>query len=388
LKLVHIELLVITKKMKNATNLAVVGAGGFAYFAVTEFVKIPGVKLVGVFDDVIENTIRFKELGKNVTVFDSLEELYARPEINLVYIATPPYLHYPQSRLALLAGKNVICEKPAAVKLNDALELHDLAKEKDLLFVVNLMQRYNYLYEAVKLLIERKVLGEFLHGFFENYASDEFLKAPHWFWDEQKSGGIFIEHGVHFFDMFSGWFGVGKVIGAQKSNRPYHESVWDKAHATVLYANGLVNFYHAFDQPKVMDRQEMRLLFEKGEITLYEWVPTSLIITALCSEADLIDLKEIFPHAEINILERNAEAKVCHGRFKEIRYNYKIKFNSGEALPKQALYQQLVTDMFNDQLAWIEDRSHVRKITSENAVNSLKLAERADKMAAKIFADQ
>jgi predicted dehydrogenase len=374
--------------MKNATTLAVVGAGGFAHFAVTEFVKIPGVKLVGVFDDVVENAIRFKELGRNVVIFDSLEELCADPEINLVYIATPPYMHHPQSRLALLAGKNVICEKPAAIKLNDALELHDLAKERNLLFVVNLMQRYNNLYEAVKLLIERKILGEFLHGFFENYASDEFLEAPHWFWDEQKSGGIFIEHGVHFFDMFTGWFGVGKVIGAQKSNRPHHESIWDKAHATVLYANGLVNFYHAFDQPKIMDRQEMRLLFEKGEVTLYEWVPTSLIITALCSEADLIELKTIFPKAEINILERNAEAKVCKGRFKEISYNYKIKFNSGEALPKQALYQQLVTDMFKDQLAWITDRSHVRKITSDNAVNSLKLAERSEKMASKIFADQ
>lgn len=41
------------------------------------------------------------------------------------------------------------------------------------------------------------MLGEVLHGTFENYASDENLPAGHWFWDCGKSGGIFIEHGVH-----------------------------------------------------------------------------------------------------------------------------------------------------------------------------------------------
>ena len=40
------------------------------------------------------------------------------------------------------------------------------------------------------------------------------LNPDHWFWDESKSGGIFIEHGVHFFDLFSGWLGEGKIVDA------------------------------------------------------------------------------------------------------------------------------------------------------------------------------
>lgn len=69
--------------------------------------------------------------------------------------------------------------------------------------------------------------------------------------------------------------------------------------ATVLYSNGLVNFYHAFDQPKIMDRQEMRLQFERGEITLYEWVPTRLVLTALCSKSELQELRLLFTSAEV-----------------------------------------------------------------------------------------
>jgi predicted dehydrogenase len=207
----------------------------------------------------------------------------------------------------------------------------------------------------------------------------------HWFWDEEKSGGIFIEHGVHFFDMFSGWLGEGKLIASQKLQRSSAINVWDKVQASVLYANGLVNFYHGFDQPKIMDRQEMRLLFERGEVTLYEWVPTRVKLTALCCEKELQTLKSIFPGAEIEIVEHFETPRLSRGRFKEILYQYKLKLDSGDAIQKQTLYQELVAGMFRDQLAWIYDRAHVRKINADNAVSSLEMAENAELLANKIY---
>jgi predicted dehydrogenase len=367
--------------MKNVINFAVVGAGRFAHFAVAEFVKTPGVKLVGVYDEVTANSTRFKEIDPDIHIFDSLQSLYAEPSINLVYIATPPYLHYEQSKLALLAGKHVICEKPAALLLAHAVELRSLAEQKKLLFVVNLMQRYNPLYHSVAQLIEQDILGNFLHGFFENYASDEFLPENHWFWNDQKSGGIFIEHGVHFFDMISGWLGEGKVLTAQKLNRPGFPKISDKYHATVLYAKGLVNFYHGFDQPKTMDRQEMRLQFERGEITLFEWVPTHLKITALCTEIELQALQSIFSDLSVEFLEHHEKPIVVKGRFKVITYQYKLKLRTPDTVEKSTLYKALVTAMFTDQLAWIRDNMHKRKIDQNNAVDSLKLAEEASILA-------
>lgn len=369
----------------NNINIGVVGAGGFALFAVTEFVKIPGIKLAGVFDENTNNAERFKSIDPSAVIYHSLETLCKDSNIDLVYIGTPPYLHYEQSRAALLAGKHVICEKPAAVKLEHAIELKTLAEEKDLLFVVNLMQRYNPLYEAVDTLIQQNVLGSFLHGYFENYASDEFLTEQHWFWEESKSGGLFIEHGVHFFDMFSGWLGEGKVIAAQKLQRNQSINIWDRVQSTVLYAGGLVNFYHGFDQPKTMDRQEMRLLFERGEITLFEWVPTRLVMNAVCTETELEQLKQTFPGSSIEFVEQFESSKISRGRFKEISYRYKLKLDTGDAIQKQTLYQQLVTSMMKDQLAWINDRNHVRKIRDDNAVNSLRLAEDSEQMATKIY---
>ena len=139
-----------------------------------------------------------------------------------------------------------------------------------------------------------------MHGFFENYASDENLDANHWFWDETKSGGIFIEHGVHFFDMFSGWLGAGKVVNALQMQRPaVHSKITDRVQATVLYKEGTVNFYHGFDQPKILDRQEMRLQFERGEITLYEWVPVKMKLHGLLQDEQLKFLKEMVGESSI-----------------------------------------------------------------------------------------
>jgi predicted dehydrogenase len=253
-----------------------------------------------------------------------------------------------------------------------------------LLFVVNLMQRYNPLYRGVQEVIKQNVLGEFLHGYFENYASDEFLSEQHWFWDQSKSGGIFIEHGVHFFDMFAGWLGEGQIIASQQLRRFGTWEVWDRVQATALYAKGLVNFYHGFDQPKLMDRQEMRLQFEKGDVSLFEWVPTRLQLNAICSESELETLQQIFPDITINKKEEFRPVHHLRGRFKVMEAAYKIQAHTDKNIEKQTLYQQLLQDMLADQLRWIQDNTYARLIDQDNAVSSLKLAVEASDKAINI----
>ena len=70
-----------------------------------------------------------------VKVYTDMEGFLADEEINVVYIATPNLLHYEQAKKALLAGKNVICEKPFCTKAAHARELVALAKERSLFLV-------------------------------------------------------------------------------------------------------------------------------------------------------------------------------------------------------------------------------------------------------------
>ena len=369
--------------LKNELNIGIIGAGGFATFASKAFLQIPGIKIIAVTD--INKSVAEKMAKKlSAEVFVGLDLFLANNTIDLVYIATPPFLHYQQSKKALLAGKHVICEKPAALKTSEAEELQTLGGSLDLLYVVNLMQRYNPLYDIVKTIVKEKMMGNFLHGFFENYASDENLDHNHWFWDRLKSGGIFIEHGVHFFDMFSGWLGEGKVLSAvQLQRRGIKKELIDRVQATVLYRDGIVNFYHGFDQPTILDRQEIRLQFEKGEITLYEWVPVKMKLHGLFEKEQLKKLHKLINGFSITRHTDNNANKKVKGRFTDILFDDHITIEYGNISEKQNRYGQILTAMIQDQWNWIKDHTHIRVIDDNNAVESLRIAETATSLAQK-----
>ena len=312
----------------------------------------------------------------------TFDECYGqRNDIDVLYIATPPFLHFPQALAALKAGKHVIVEKPLALTVGQADELVSIARDRDRLLIANLMQRYNPLFEAVRQLVEARVLGEVLHGSFENYASDENLSASHWFWDRGKSGGIFVEHGVHFFDLFAGWLGTGRVEAAQVGVRP-GTSLEEHVHATVRYGDSLVNFYHGFHQAGRMDRQELRLVFERGDVTLHDWVPTRARIHALVDERQTRDLCALFPGARLDVsTSYSGPDRVCRGRGKEIDAYQVIDLSWGDGQGKSQIYGRLLRAMMEDQVAWIRDRNHRRVVTEANGRDSLAMACAADAMA-------
>lgn len=364
-------------------RIGAIGAGGFGLFALQQFLQVPGTQLTAIAGTHREAALAMaRRFG--VPDVHEVDGLLAAPEIDLVYIATPPFLHYPQARAALAAGKHVMCEKPLSLTVAEADELVAMAEERCLLCVTNLMQRYNPLFESVRRLVESRVLGECLHGWFENYAGDEGLGADHWFWDPAKSGGIFIEHGVHFFDLFEGWLGTGEMVAAQRGLRP-GSGLEEQVQCTVRHANGaLVNYHHSFTQTGRLDRQEFRLLFERGDLTLEEWVPVRARIRAVVNEEQTRTLMELFPGARLDVLKGfGGGDRAARGRHKDLDISQQIELHHGLGDDKMRRYSELLRGVFTDQLAWIRDRAHPRKITERNGRDSLAMAVAATTLAAK-----
>jgi predicted dehydrogenase len=365
----------------GAIRIGVIGAGGFGLFALQHFAQIPGVQLVGMAGTHREAAFAAaRRFG--IPEIQSVEALVAQEDVNLIYIATPPFLHHAQAMASLRAGKHVICEKPLALDLTQADEMLALARQKHLLLVTNLMQRYNPLSDKIRTLIESRVLGEFLHGYLENYASDEGLLPEHWFWDRSKSGGIFIEHGVHFFDLFAGWLGPGQVVAAQRVLRPGTD-IEEQVNCTVRHRDGaLVNFYHGFTQPNRMDRQSFRLLFEKGDVSLQEWVPVVMRLCAAVNEHETRMLMDLFQGARLDITSNyGGKDRIARGRHKPLDLYQKIEITYGASSDKMQRYGELLRAMLRDQIQWIHDREHRRVITAENGRDSLALAVEATRLA-------
>ena len=95
-------------------RLGVIGCGGFGLYALQQFAQVPGVKLAGM-AGTHRQAAHAAALRFGIPDIEDVGKMLERDDIDLVYIATPPFLHHPQAMQALRAGKHMICEKPLAI---------------------------------------------------------------------------------------------------------------------------------------------------------------------------------------------------------------------------------------------------------------------------------
>ena len=92
--------------------------------------------------------------------YASLDDALAAVECDAVLVASPPRTHHAVAKTALEAGKHVLCEKPLATSLEDALDLVEIADRAERILVVSQNYRYNAPFRAVQRVIEEGHLGD------------------------------------------------------------------------------------------------------------------------------------------------------------------------------------------------------------------------------------
>lgn len=116
-------------------KLGTIGSGVIVHSILDNVQRTDGITLEAVYSRSEEKAAALaKEYGCQKTYTD-MDAFLADESINLVYIATPNLLHFPQAKKALLAGKNVLLEKPFTTTYAHAQELASLAREKGLLLI-------------------------------------------------------------------------------------------------------------------------------------------------------------------------------------------------------------------------------------------------------------
>ncbi len=129
-----------------------------------------------------------KEIGIENCCSD-FGEILKNPEIDVVHICTPNYLHYQMSKDALNAGKHVVCEKPLTTTKEEAEELIALAKEKGLIHATNFNIRFYPLMHQLKAMVEKGDLGE-IYSVNGSYLQDWLFYDTDYNWrlEPDKSG--------------------------------------------------------------------------------------------------------------------------------------------------------------------------------------------------------
>jgi predicted dehydrogenase len=203
-----------------------------------------------------------------VSVWKTLEEALADPEVHAVYVGTPVFLHAPQTIQSLRAGKHVLCEKPMAMSEPEARIMLNAADESGKTFAVAYYRRsYPKVQRAKELLaagaIGRPVLAELTcHGWFDGQGSRSWLVDP-----AKAGGGPLFDIASHRIDVLNFLFGKPQHVVAQLSNVVHHYAVEDNASVMIEYPAGVRGMVDVRWHSKV-SRDECRIRGTDGEMEL------------------------------------------------------------------------------------------------------------------------
>ncbi|MGH8892864.1 MAG: Gfo/Idh/MocA family protein, partial [Actinomycetes bacterium] len=264
--------------MTGALGLGVVGAGRFAAFLARAVADLPGLRVRAVADP---DRDRAETLATehDATANADWRALLADDRVDVVAVVTPPQRHAEVTLAALAAGRHVLCEKPLATDIAAGHAVATAAEASGQVLVVDHVLRYNPLLQAL-VRLQAELLGPVQRFSFENDASDEDLPLEHWFWDAAVSGGIFVEHGVHFFDAARALLGSDPLtVRATAVARP--GGPVDMVSADVVHPGGvLASHFHSFTHAHRAERQLMRLDHGFAETRISGWIPVRAEIAA------------------------------------------------------------------------------------------------------------
>ena len=144
----------------------------------------------------------------------NFEDLLNNPEIDLVVVNTPDSFHYNMCKQALNAGKHVIVEKPFTQEIDQANELIELAKEKNLILSVYQNRRWDGDFLTVKKILGSGMIGRLVEfeSHFDRYRN--FIQEGTWKEKGNERSGVLFNLGSHMADQILVLFGMPTSVTA------------------------------------------------------------------------------------------------------------------------------------------------------------------------------
>lgn len=255
--------------MTTISNIAIIGYGGFGRFLHETWSRLESVSISMVIDS---DTTRLPA-QPGLKTSTRWQDVLSDPSIHVVAIVTAPSTHADIAVACMNAGKHVFIEKPVSLSMDDYDRILEARDRTGMSACIDHIMRFNPLLVSLKSLVDSGVLGKLRRADIENYAQDETMDSSHWFWNIDVSGGILLEHAVHFIDLIH-FLQPSEVTGVTGMRQVRKNGLEDQVLANVTYADGVVaTHYHSFARPTYFERTSIRLSFDLADIDLFGWVP-------------------------------------------------------------------------------------------------------------------
>ena len=205
--------------------------------------------------------------------YSDANKLINDPDINAIYVATPPSSHEEYTMAAFAVGKPVYVEKPMSVDAASARRMAKAAREKKMKMVVAHYRNAQPLFNKIKQLLGEKVIGDVRFVKSELYKpslSVSELEIPKNAWRVDPSiagGGLFHDLAPHQFGLMNYFFGEAESVSGIALNQANLYPADDMVAGNILFKNGvLFNGIWCFNVSTEDETDHCRIVGQKGSI--------------------------------------------------------------------------------------------------------------------------
>ena len=177
-------------------NIAVIGYGGQGAWHAGQIIRSDVVNLLGIYD--IKEARRNVAESNGIYVYPSNEAIFSDSKVDIVVVATPNDVHEDLVITALSSGKNVICEKPAALSVESFDKMVAAAKANGKFLSVHQNRRWDVDFLALKSVIESGEIGQTIR--IESRIHGSRGIPSDWRCQKEFGGGMILDWGVHLID--------------------------------------------------------------------------------------------------------------------------------------------------------------------------------------------
>jgi predicted dehydrogenase len=218
--------------------------------------------------------------------YEDADKLINDPDVNTVYIATPPGFHKEYTIKAAKAGKAVYVEKPMALNETECQEMIKACKEADVPLFVAYYRRAMPRFLKIKELLENGAVGDirFVTTTQYQYAAKEVMdseKLPWRVMPHLAGGGLFFDLASHTLDLFDFLLGPIKAVKGIASNQANYYQAEDIVSGTYLFESGVHGVgnwcFSAFENVDVNE-----IVGSKGKITFSTFGNEPITLMTAC----------------------------------------------------------------------------------------------------------
>jgi predicted dehydrogenase len=248
------------------------------------FYKAPNSQLVAVMRRNGEKARDFAQRHNVPRWYDDADELIHDPEVDAVYIATPPHVHEDYTRRIAAAGKPVYCEKPMARNYAECQAMIEVCKQANVPLWVAYYRRAMPRFVKIKQLVDSKAIGEIRAVSVKLYrpppASPDTpaYELPWRVLPELSGGGIFVDMGSHQIDFLDYILGPIETVQGFATNQDHIYPAEDTVAASFQFRSGVLGSgVWSFSTAQVVD--EIVLVGTRGTLTFATFDTSPVVLS-------------------------------------------------------------------------------------------------------------